>query len=201
MIKAIMFGLWETLGTKHFSVSKLLREHFGIEDTSDFLEKYEKSMQLKEWDSQEEMARSFLETFNIEINNENVDFIVGQIKRGIDEATLFNGMEDVLRNLKRRYKLAILSNTTNFEAKVVSKWDIEELFNKQLYSWKIKSLKPSHRNFNEICNQLDAQPNECIFIDNEERSTKVAVGIGFKVIKFKNVDNLKMELTAFGISI
>ena len=30
MIKTIIFGLWETLGTENVAVSKLLQEKFGI---------------------------------------------------------------------------------------------------------------------------------------------------------------------------
>ena len=193
-VKAVIFGLWETLGTKHFSVSKVLREHFGIENYPDFLEKYEKSIQLKEWKDQETMVKSFLKTFNININSENINFVIEIINKGIDNATLFEGMEDILERLKGKYRLAILSNTTNFESNVVNRWNIDRFFDEQIYSWKVNYLKPSENNFIVACEKLGVLLNECIFVDNEERSTKVAKECGFKVIKFTTVPELKKNM-------
>jgi len=170
MTKVIIFGLWETMGTKHFSASKILREQFNIENSSDFLPKYEKSLHLEKWNNPEKMAKSFLGTFNIPITKTNVDFMVRTILKGVDTATLFEGMKEILKKLKRSYRLVILSNITNYKSKVVRKWGIEKFFDKQIYPWKIKSLKPSKKSFDKICNRLNVRPNECVFIDNEERS-------------------------------
>jgi FMN phosphatase YigB (HAD superfamily) len=194
MIKAIVFGLWETLGTKHFSASKTLREHFGIKETPNFLKQYETSLHLEKWDNEINMAKSFLTAFDIPIIEENIDFVVETILKGVDTATLFEGMKNVLRKLNEKYKLAILSNTTNFEAKVIAKWNVQKLFDMELYSWKIHSLKPAKKNFDEVCKQLGVKSDECIFIDNENRSIEVARKCGFKIIKFQNVETMKKEL-------
>ncbi len=57
MLKLIIFDLWETLGTKNIGISKTLREHFGIEETPDFFQRYGKSIQLEKWNNQKEMAK------------------------------------------------------------------------------------------------------------------------------------------------
>lgn len=196
MIKAVVFDLWETIGTKGFRVSKSLREHFNIK-TPDFLERYERSLQLKEWKNIEEMAKNFLINFNINVNEENINFVIDIIQKGIDKATIFRGMKVILGKLKNKYKLALLSNTTNFESKVISKWNLNKYFDIQIYSYQINSLKPSNRNFDEICKKLNLKPNECLFIDNEERSIEAARKLGFKTITFQNVEQLKKELTPY----
>ena len=201
MIKAIIFGLWETLGTKHFSASKTLREHFAIKKTPDFLKQYESSLHLRKWDDNEEMAKSFLTSFNIPITKANISFVAETITRGVETATMFEGMEEVLRELKKQFKLALLSNTTNFEAKVITKWNIQKLFDVEIYPWKIHSWKPSKKNFDEVCKQLGVKSDECIFVDNEDRSIKVAKKCGLNVIQFQNVETMKKELANSGIKI
>jgi len=201
MIKAIIFGLWETLGTKHFSASKTLREHFTIKETPDFLQQYEMSLHLRKWDDKEEMAKSFLTAFNIPITGANIGFVIETILKGVITATMFDGMENILKELKKQYKLALLTNTTNFEEAVIAKWNIQKLFDVKIYPWKIHSLKPSKKNFDEACKQLGVKSDECIFIDNENRSIEVAKKCGFKVIKFLDVETTKKELVNLGIQI
>jgi len=201
MTKIIIFGLWETLGTKHFSASQTLREHFAIKETPDFLQQYEASLHLKNWDNKEEMAKSFLTSFNIPIAEANINFVVETILKGIETATMFEEMDNLLKELRKQYKLAILSNTTKFEATVITKWNIQKLFDVEIYPWKIHSLKPSKKSFNEICKQLGVKSDECIFIDNENRSIEVARKYGFKVIKFLDVETTKKELANLGIQI
>ncbi len=102
MTKTIIFGLWETLGTKHFSASQTLRKHFAIEETPDFLQQYEESLHLKKWNDKKKMAKSFLTAFNIPFTEENVSFVVKIILRGVETATMFEGIEDLLRELKKQ---------------------------------------------------------------------------------------------------
>jgi FMN phosphatase YigB (HAD superfamily) len=199
MIKVIIFGLWETLGSKHFSASKALREHFGIQASQDFLEKYERSMQLEVWYNIERMAKNFLEAFEISPTQQNVSTVVGIIQKGIDQAELFTGMEELLKELQQNYQLAILSNTNNFEATVIDKWGIDKYFSKKFYSWSLKSLKPSRNNFHEVCKVFAVEPNNCLYIDNEDRSTHAAEEYGFKTIAFKNVSTLGMQLNLMKI--
>ncbi len=196
MIKAIVFGLWEVLGSKKFSVSKKLKENFDIQDDH-FLENYEKSMQLKIWDNKEEMVKSFLTNFSIIDCEENVSFVVNLIDQGIDQGELFVGMKDFLEKLKEKYRLGIISNTNNFESRIIKKWEIQDLFDKKVFSWEINSLKPSKNNFDELCDSLKVLPDQCIYVDNESRCLEVAKSLGFNVIKFTDLNNLKRELVKF----
>ena len=201
MIKSIVFDLWETLGTKSIGISKTLREHFRIEKTPDFFQRYEKSIQLKKWKNQKEMAKSFLDAFYIPKNEENIAFVVETLQQGIDNSTLFEGMKDILKRLKVNYSLSILSNTTNFESDILKKWNIERYFIIKVYSYEIGTLKPSKENFNEIIRRLKIKTQECIFIDDGIENVQAAAKYGFKAIQFKNVDQLKKELASFSIKL
>jgi len=199
MIKVIVFGLWETLGSKHFSASQALREHFGIQASPDFLEKYERSMQLEVWGDIRRMATSFLEAFTISPTQQNISTVVDIIQKGIDQAELFTGMEELLKKLQQHYQLAILSNTNNFEATVIDTWNIDKYFSNKFYSWRLKSLKPSRKNFHEVCKAFAVEPNHCLYVDNEERSTDAAKKYGFNVIVFKSFPELIRQLNVMNI--
>ncbi len=197
MIKAVIIDLWETIATKSFSVSIRLMEQFNIKKTSDFLERYEKALQLKKWRNKKEMAENFFMCFDIHINYNNRTFIIQTVNEGINRAKVFKGMKEILVLLKKKYKLGILSNTTNFESNIISLLNFNTFFDVQLYSWQINSLKPSRRSFEEICKRLQLNSNECLFIDNEDRSINKAKKLGFNTIKFKNVEQLKKELLQY----
>ncbi len=198
-IRSIIFDLWETLGTKNIRLSKILGEHFGIANIPDFSKRYEQSIQLNKWANQKDMARSFLSAFNCPLNDENIHFVAETLQKGINNATLFEGMRELLARLKKNYTLAILSNTTVFEANIITKWNLKSYFETQVYSWQTGKLKPSKRNFNEICAQLTVKPEECIFIDDGLENIEAARKYGFKVIPFQDLQQLKKELVSFSI--
>ena len=96
MIKAIIFDLWETLGTKNVGVSKLLQEKFDIPKTDDYIRKYEEAVQLEPWETENQMAKNFLSKFGVEQSLENIEFVVNVFKQGIIKATLFGGMREII---------------------------------------------------------------------------------------------------------
>ncbi|MBI2572817.1 HAD-IA family hydrolase [Candidatus Woesearchaeota archaeon] len=194
MIKGIIFDLWETLATKNIGISKTLRDHFKIEKTDDFLERYERAIQLKAWKTPEEMAINFLNSFNLPKTTANIRFVEETLQKGIDNATLFEGMDKLLKNLKKKYKLGLLSNTTIFESTVPQALGIEKIFDAKIYSWQLHSLKPSKKNFDEVCKMLGLKASECVFIDDGERNVKAAASYGFKTIRYQNIEQLKKEL-------
>lgn len=96
MIKAIIFDLWETLATKNVGISKTLMQHFNIEKTSDFIIKYESSIQLDAWKTENEMSSNFLKSFNLPITKQNLEFVVSTLRAGIEKAALYDGVRELL---------------------------------------------------------------------------------------------------------
>ena len=199
MIKIIIFDLWETLGTKNLGVSKELQKHFHIPDTSNFLKRYEKSCQLSVWKNKQDLAKSFLMEFNLPLSRANISFVIKILEKGIRNATLYPFMRQLLATLKKKYSLAILSNTTIFESKIVKKWGVEKHFQAQIYSCHINSLKPSNKSFKEVCRFFQVKPRECIFIDNQRKNVDVAKRLGFQALHYQNISQLKRDLHANGV--
>ena len=201
MIKAIIFDLWETVGTKNIGISKTLRDKFKIEKTSDFLIKYEHAIQLKKYKSHEELSKSFLNHFGIEPTQGNIEFVTNTLQQGIIRATLFEGMYELIENLSKEYKLGILSNTTYFESQVPINWKINTFFDAQVYSWQLGSIKPSIINFKTICSKLNVSPIEAIFVDDGEKNIITAREYGLKGIQYRNIKQLKKELVSCGVDV
>ncbi|MBI3888824.1 HAD-IA family hydrolase [Candidatus Nomurabacteria bacterium] len=201
MIKMIIFDLWETLGTKNISISKSLQDKFGIEKTSDFMHLYETSIQLKEWKSEKEMAQNFLKEFKIERNEENIKYVINLLRQGIEKATIFSGMKDLLLKLKENYKLGFISNTTVFESVVLDNWDIRNIFDVVSFSWELGLKKPNKEIFDITLEKFNINPEEAIFIDDGENNIKKAIEYGLSGIVFKSVEQLKNELKKLNIKI
>ncbi len=193
--KAVIFDLWETLGTKNVGVSNSLRERFCIEKTPDFLRKYEEAVQLDAWETEQAMAENFLRSFSLSSKSENVDFITNLFAEAIQKATLYPGMLDLLNKLRSsNYKLGLLSNTTVFEAIVPKNWGIDSFLDAEVYSWQLHSLKPAPENFATVCSRLEVLPKEAIFIDDGEKNVEGARNFGMQGQIFTGVKELDETL-------
>jgi HAD superfamily hydrolase (TIGR01509 family) len=195
MIKAVIFDLWETLATKNAGISKSLQQRFGIPKDDNFLVAYERAVQLKKWESEEAMARNFLAEFKLVDNQESIDFIVDLFGQGIQNATLFAGVKDLLSSLKQAdLKLGMLSNTTVFESVVLKNLDLDSFFDVAVFSWHKGNLKPSLSSFEDIVVQLEVAKDEVIFIDDTEKNILAAEKHGIHAIRFETVEQIKSEL-------
>lgn len=200
MIKAVIFDLWETLGTKNVGISESLRKKFGIEKTPDFMHLYEHAIQLKKWDSEEEMARNFLKEFHLEETEENIIWIRDLFRKGIEKATLFPGIYELLVSIKDKgYKLGFISNTTVFESVVLDKWEVRNLFDAVSFSWEVGSKKPTKDIFDITLEKLGVLAEEAIFIDDGQKNIDAARELGLHAIKIESVEQIVSDLKILGI--
>ncbi len=196
MIKAIIFDLWGTLATKNVPISKTLQEKFAIPKTEDFARRYEEDVQLNQWETEEEMAGGFLSKFGLGHKADSVGFIVDLFRRGINGATLFDGIPELLTTLKTNgYKLGLLSNTTVFEAVALNQLGIAKFFDAVLFSWQTGKLKPANEMFDQILAKLEVTKEESIFIDDNKQNIAAAQVYGIQAIRFESVPQITQELS------
>jgi putative hydrolase of the HAD superfamily len=99
------------------------------------------------------------------------------------------------------YRLVLASNTNELHAE-----HFEEKFSKTLghfaamgYSFRAGSRKP-HPGFYNFCQTLaEAEPPECLFIDDVVTHCEAAQAFGWKAIHFTNYDDLLKQLSDFEI--
>jgi len=193
-ISTIIFDLWDTLGTKNISISKTIAKKFGFKGNHEFQKKYENAVQLKKWDNLQEMSKTLLTYLGVPTTQESVDFTANVFQTGINNSVLFEGMEELLKQLSKNYTLAILTNTTNLESGAPFKWGVADLFKEMVFSWQIGSLKPAEQNYRVIFQKLNKHPEEAVFIDDTQENLLAAERLGMKAIRYESVQLLRSGL-------
>lgn len=103
-------------------------------------------------------------------------------------------MEKLINKLIReKYKVCILSNTNKLHMDYVSPmFNDFKHYHKVYLSYKLRLQKPGREIFEYILNDLQAKPEEILFIDDSEVNIKAAASLGMKTIKVrKNKPDVK----------
>ncbi len=109
---------------------------------------------------------------------------------------------DLIRKLKEKYKIGLLTNQIeDWLEGVIEKHKLNEVFDIIITSYRTKKAKPDIAIFQEAIEGLRVKPDECIFIDDLENNTLAASRLGMKVILFKNTKQLISDLKRMGIKI
>ncbi|HRY36934.1 MAG TPA: HAD family phosphatase [Candidatus Magasanikbacteria bacterium] len=108
-------------------------------------------------------------------------------------------MLDLVKILKKRYVLAILSNSDLLNSVKYKEQGWYSYFKHLILSHEIGIIKPDKLIYKIALDKISAQANECIFIDDQEKVLIPAKKLGMKTILFQSVDQLKKELKQNGI--
>lgn len=129
-------------------------------------------------------------------------YSVEELKVMVREALVpIDRMLDLVKGLKSRYKLSILSNFTKEWADyLIKKHDLGKLFDATFWSFEKGIKKPWHDAYLEVTKHFNIIPQESLLIDDKIRNTEAAVKLGFNVVLFENYEQLKNSLNSFGVN-
>jgi putative hydrolase of the HAD superfamily len=107
---------------------------------------------------------------------------------------------DLIRNLGKKYKLGLLSNTNewHFEC-VIKQMEIFNLFNAVSPSHKVGVMKPDKKMFHDVLKKLALKPEECVFIDDVSEYIDAACKLGFKGIRYIGHEQLLESLRQLNV--
>lgn len=108
-------------------------------------------------------------------------------------------MINLLKNLKKNYRIGVLSNSDPVNSKVNYDNGIYDMFDFLVLSHEEHTVKPEKRIYDIAVERADAPPSECIFIDDQEECLKPARDMGMKTILFRGYDGLLREFDRIGI--
>lgn len=147
-------------------------------------------------------SKQFLDKLRIELNSDKpLSEIVSQwkeiyIKEAKDiDLELLKFIED----LKNNYQVFLLTDTIDTHDEYNSNRGIYDKFNKVFRSHIEGLSKLNDDAFINALNKIDANAEECVFIDDVEVNVERAENLGMKGIVYKNKENLKQELSKLGI--
>lgn len=113
-----------------------------------------------------------------------------------------NEVVQLIRNLKDRYRLGLLSNTTTDELQpFLDKYDLVPLFDEIIISAEVKMIKPDPEIFKLMLECLKVLPSEAIFIDDNPNNIQGANAVGIKGILHKDFNSLVAQLNNLGVKI
>ncbi|HEV8132566.1 MAG TPA: HAD family phosphatase [Acidobacteriota bacterium] len=106
----------------------------------------------------------------------------------------------VLRSLKQRYRLMLLSNTNAIHFDFIrQRFPVLQEFDDLLLSYQLRLVKPDPRIFHETVRRSQLAPEEIFYIDDVEDNVAAARAIGILGVRFQNEAQLLEELRKRGL--
>lgn len=120
---------------------------------------------------------------NLLQRNMNISVPFEEFKKGYEEElSLVNYYNDVAayaHSLKNRCKIAILSNLMSFDKKRIDKQYNLSKFDYVYLSYEIGLLKPDKKIYEYVLNDLNVDPNDILFIDDDNDNILAAKECGW----------------------
>ena len=108
----------------------------------------------------------------------------------------------LIRQLKERYKIGLLSNTNEWHYEHYFKQvEIFPLFDSVTLSFEVKEMKPGEGIYLDAVGKLRARPEECVYIDDIEAYAEGARRLGLQGIRYVSHGALLESLDAVGVRV
>ena len=104
-------------------------------------------------------------------------------------------VSQLVRNLKRRYKIYLISNTNQMHLEYLAqKFNILSEFDRIFASYALGLRKPNRRIFELALKDAQVKPGKAIFIDDIPEHITTASALGIQAIAFTGIKRLKRQL-------
>lgn len=114
--------------------------------------------------------------------------------------TLNKNVADLIRGLKERYKLILLSNTDELHFEYIkNKFKIINVFDEHLLSYKAGCSKPNPLIFWKAVKQAKTMPYNCLYFDDVAEFVLAARLMGIRAFQYKNFKKLIHDLESANI--
>ncbi len=111
-----------------------------------------------------------------------------------------DGMEALLRLLKKRYPLYLITNTNKMHYEYIKKkFRLLKHFKARFASHEAGLAKPDVRIFQKALAEAGCRPEECVFIDDNPEFLRGAAKAGMKTILFTSREKLIRSLRKLGV--
>jgi putative hydrolase of the HAD superfamily len=107
---------------------------------------------------------------------------------------------DLLKKLKGRYKLILLSNTDPLRFGFVrERFPDIFFFDDYVLSYEVRALKPGPEIYKEALRRAAAPPSSCIFIDDMEENIAAAAVLEIRTVHYQRDTDLERGLNDLGV--
>src|SRR5215510_7271727 len=110
--------------------------------------------------------------------------------------------ESLLLELKRKYRLILVSNTNEAHIDFVrANYSVLDHFDHQVLSYEVGSLKPDHKIFERAIALSRFPAGKLFFTDDREENVRAASQLGIHAHQFSNETKLVEALLAAGVAV
>ena len=108
----------------------------------------------------------------------------------------------LIRSLKGKYRLGLLSNTNEWHfERHIRRVPVYPLFDAVTLSYEVRALKPSPEIYRDALRKLSLPPEACVFIDDIREYADGASALGIRGIRYTGHDDLLRALADLRVSI
>ncbi len=110
------------------------------------------------------------------------------------------GMEELIRSLKGKYGLVLLSNTNEWHFEHCrNKYPVLSLFDDYALSYELGCQKPNPLIYEKALSMAKASPDEILYFDDIPAYARAAEDLGMRAVCFENSVQLTRRLRAEGV--
>ncbi len=109
---------------------------------------------------------------------------------------------DLIRRLKGRYRLGLLSNTNEWHFRGhIETIPVFPLFDAVTLSFEVKEMKPGERIYRDALGKLGLPPEACVFIDDIEENVAAARRLSMRGIRYEGHERLVADLAGLSVTV
>lgn len=198
MIRYIVFDMAGVLVTRvHRNVLKELSQRFALDYEK--LHRHDKPT----WDkvlrgkmTETEMYLKLIEDYKLDISLKEIQELALSFIKPIGETW------KLVDDLRGKYNLVVLSDMGIEWAQQREKFfELHGSFSKVFWSHEVGLIKTDKEMFDYLLKKLEAEPSECILIDDREENCVTARQKGLKAIVFHNTLQVRNKLHDLGVAV
>ena len=179
----IPFGALEILGPRARDIytSKYLTAHRTVVHLLD------EDQLVPNVEAERQLRREYIQSMNSLMEWKLTTFDISRLTDDFtDNINRYGLFEDVALWLKRwkpRYSLGMLSDAMPSLIKFMDQWGLLSFFDATVISTQIGAIKPDPRMYETILQRLNADPADCLFVDDRAINLEGAIAAGMKAVQ------------------
>ena len=182
-MKAVMFDLWNTLAYRKGVSAKDILIALGLEAKYESFKILDKTIGLQSFKTAKEAALKLCEYIGKPERTERVEGVLKRLEK--ENVCFYPDVKPVLKKLKNKYKLGLISNTNTFGVKTFP-LEMKKLFDVIVFSYKVGMMKPEYNIFLYALEKLNVKPEECVMVgDSVNDDMLPARKLGMKTVLIK----------------
>ncbi|MEK6809343.1 MAG: HAD family hydrolase [Nanoarchaeota archaeon] len=167
MIKAIIFDFWGTLVENGvWSPIKQVQQILNLDlPFSDYVGRMEQAMMTKKFDSLKEAFQAVCGEFDVSCTEDKMEQLIGMWNKSWMLAKPYEEVQEELNNLKKEYKLILVSNTDNFSiSQVLDKFRLREVFDHVFLSCEMGLIKTDAKFLKKVLKEAKLTADDCALV-------------------------------------